>query len=549
MLHDERSGWQSDWSPAVRLRQISRGARWLRFAVLLAGIALLGAHLAVTYAVEETIAAAIAGIDVGLLVLGVGAAWLHIGSLTRERRRHALVESLATTLTAPRDIEAATRVGVDLPVAAGIADAALLAVTRTPDDDGPDMFVPVAVSGYPVGWLDQAPWLPAFPGDPPRLFTARMDGDDQPWLVPLEAGLGRRPWVAQLPIERRGELLGVMILARAQRCDALDDRSLLQTMSTLIASALEHARLYQAGYDERRGLVEQEARRREFLYAIAHELRTPLTSIQTFAELLEADAEASGVDEAGAILLASLSRGVDRLRALVDDLLDLGRMEEADLQLDVRPLDLAEPLRHAEQMLRPSFMAASQAFRVDLPAHPLVGLADARAVEQIALNLLSNAHRFTPPGGAITLRASVNNGAIRIEVEDEGPGIQDADRVRIFEPFYRVRRPDAPHVPGSGLGLAIARRMVEAQGGGIWVEPAPSGTGSCFCVQLPLLATGAGAPKSHEPAQGDPPGSQSQQPPASRTGGPVRDELRPAQPDPPPLLRPRGDWADGPAEG
>lgn len=490
MLHDDRH----TWSPAVRLRRIERAARGVRLAVFLAALALLGAHLAVTYAVEERIDPLIAGSDGVLALITFLAALLHIGGLTRERRRHALVETLATTLTVPRDIDGAARVSVDLPVAAGIADAALLAVTRTPDPDGPDVFVPIAASGYPSRWLERAMPLPAFPGDQPQLFAARMSAeDDQPWLTPLHPALGKRPWVAQLPIERGGELLGVLVLARAKRSDALTDRSLLLTLSALIANALEHARLYQAGHDERRGLMEQESRRREFLYATAHELRTPLTSIQTFAELLQADAATGGVDEAGAMLLASLSRGVDRLRALVDDLLDLGQMEETDIRLDVRPIDLAEPLRHAEEMLRPSFMARGQAFTVELPAHPLVVLADGRAVEQVALNLLSNAHRFTPAGGAITLRAAAHGADVVIEVEDEGPGIDTADRIRIFEPFYRVRRPDAPNVPGSGLGLAIARRMVVAQGGRIWVEPAEVGTGCRFCFELPLLATGVDA--------------------------------------------------------
>jgi signal transduction histidine kinase len=301
------------------------------------------------------------------------------------------------------------------------------------------------------------------------------------WLLGLELSVGRNPWVARIPIVRGDEALGQLLLA-SPKPGALRDRALLQTLGTILAAALDHGRQYQVAFERTRDLEEQNARRREFLYAIAHELRSPLTSIQAFAELLNTDR--SLVQRDNELLLSSLARGVDRLATFVNDLLDLGRVESG-LRVRIGTIDVCEGLRGVETMLRPAFMAREQALTIDLPDGQLVAMGDERAMEQVMLNLLSNANRFTPSRGAVTVRASEADGRIRVEVHDSGPGIEAQDRHRIFEPFYRVQRSGAPEVPGSGLGLAVARRLTELQGGRIWVEGGENGVGSCFMVELP----------------------------------------------------------------
>ena len=144
----------------------------------------------------------------------------------------------------------------------------------------------------------------------------------------------------------------------------------------------------------------------------------------------------------------------------------------------------AEALRGAETILRPAFMSREQALTIDIPDSPLRAVADSRALEQVMLNLLSNANRFTPTQGAVGMRALLIEQRVRIEVLDSGPGNDQADRERIFEPFYRVHRAGAHEVPGSGLGLAVARRLTELQGGKLWVEAGDAG-GSRFCIELP----------------------------------------------------------------
>ena len=236
--------------------------------------------------------------------------------------------------------------------------------------------------------------------------------------------------------------------------------------------------------------IASEASDREFLYAIAHELRTPLTSIQAFTDLL------SERPVPAPQLVDSLARGVERLGTLVDDLLELGRSEERSERVELVALDVLAVLRRAEAILRPAFVQREQSLTMELPALPVLAHADAAALEQLLLNVLSNANRHTPREGAVAVRVTRTAELVRIEVQDSGPGIAVEDRERIFEPFYRVQRPGVPAVPGSGLGLAIARRCVELQGGRIAVDDAPGG-GSRFRVELasaPGTATAAGEP-------------------------------------------------------
>ena len=174
---------------------------------------------------------------------------------------------------------------------------------------------------------------------------------------------------------------------------------------------------------------------------------------------------------------------MERLGELVNDLIDLGRGAEAQ-PLRVAPLDVRSALRSAESVLRPAVMLRGQSLALELPERPLTALADPGALEQVVMNLLSNANRHTPPGGSIVVRAAEVGARVRLEIEDSGPGVLPADRARIFEPYYRVERRGVAPVPGSGLGLAVARRLAELQGGRVWVTEARSGSGACFCVEL-----------------------------------------------------------------
>ena len=406
---------------------------------------------------------------------------MHIARLTRERSRAALLAAVDETLRTPRDIAGAARAAASCLAEVGLADAGLVAVAREQEAGDPAL-VPVATVGYPDEWLEGAePRQLAIPAS--VAAAERVELRRNRWLAPLIRALGEQPWVARIPIAREDASFGLLLLT-ARRRGALGDAEALATVAAQLAAALDFASLYEATFERATTLEAQDARRREFLYAIAHELRSPLTSIQTFAELLAR--EHGTLDGASELLLSSLSRGVKRLGEFVDDLLELGRVEETEVRLELIEVDVGETLRSAEAMLRPSFMEREQTLSLELPAEPLRVRADARALEQVLLNLLSNANRFTPEEGTVAVRATRIDDRVRIEVDDSGPGIDPEDRTQIFLPFYRVQRDGAAEVPGSGLGLAVARRLTELQGGRIWVEEAPA-RGSRFCLELAAL--------------------------------------------------------------
>lgn len=231
-------------------------------------------------------------------------------------------------------------------------------------------------------------------------------------------------------------------------------------------------------------LADNQRLRRRLLADIAHELRTPLTIIQGNLEgMLE------GVVARDDVQLASLHEEAAQLGRLITDLRDLSLAEAGQLVLDLRPLDAAQLIGRAVGMLQP--LAEEKQIRLledcatSLP--PLHG--DAGRLNQVLYNLLTNALRYSPPGGTVTVCAAlVEDGAqtlLEIAVHDEGPGVAAADQPYVFEHFYRADQARERQSGGSGLGLAIARRLVEGHRGTIGVDSRP-GEGSRFWLRLPL---------------------------------------------------------------
>jgi signal transduction histidine kinase/DNA-binding response OmpR family regulator len=221
----------------------------------------------------------------------------------------------------------------------------------------------------------------------------------------------------------------------------------------------------------------------EFLAAMSHELRTPLNAIIGFSELL-LDPPEPTTDEKIVRDYANHIHGSGlHLLELINEVLDLARVEAGKLDLKVAPVDLAELLSQTAATMRP--LADRKAIRletaIDVGA-PVV--ADAARVRQVVFNLLSNAIKFTGDGGAVTLRACAADDEVLISVADTGPGIAAADRDRIFEAFERTTQGGDAHVEGTGLGLALSRKLVEAHGGRIEVN-SELGVGSEFTVHLP----------------------------------------------------------------
>jgi len=220
--------------------------------------------------------------------------------------------------------------------------------------------------------------------------------------------------------------------------------------------------------------------RRDFVANASHEIKTPLTAIRGFAEtLLGAPLPEA---ETRKYLQVILSHS-ERLSRLVEDLLELSRLESGTHKLAPAPLDVAALAEQLCVELEPSIRERSFDVRVHGEGAPRAH-ADTSAVEQILQNLLENALKYADSGKRIDVRVTRAGPSVRVDVEDRGPGIPEADRARIFERFYRVDRGRSREQGGTGLGLAIAKHLVQASGGEIWVESTP-GEGSTFSFTLP----------------------------------------------------------------
>lgn len=224
-----------------------------------------------------------------------------------------------------------------------------------------------------------------------------------------------------------------------------------------------------------------ETMRRDFVANVSHELRTPVSVIRANAETLVDHPDL--LPEKSALLHAAILRNSDRLTHILADLLDLARIEAGEAALQVGRVALAPAARRAVEAVELAARQKGVALAVDGP--PDLGVtADGNALDQILLNLLENAIKYTPAGGSVRIGAQAVRGMVRIVVVDTGPGIEPRFRERVFERFFRVDPGRSREIGGTGLGLSIVKNLVEAMGGEVGVAPADGG-GSRFWFTLP----------------------------------------------------------------
>jgi signal transduction histidine kinase len=222
----------------------------------------------------------------------------------------------------------------------------------------------------------------------------------------------------------------------------------------------------------------------DFLAIVSHELRTPLTAIHGAVRMLESDLAGPLSGDARS-LLGIASSNTARLGRVVDDLLDLQRIDAGKLALQSGSVDLRKILdRVLERHVRAAELA-EVTLSVECASLPRVPGEDGR-LEQVFANLLGNAIKFSPRGGLVEVRATATKGRVRVEIADQGPGISDSDRVRVFEKFVQLERADTRSKGGTGMGLAIAKGIVESHGGAIGLGR--RSRGSLFWVELPAEA-------------------------------------------------------------
>lgn len=288
-----------------------------------------------------------------------------------------------------------------------------------------------------------------------------------------------------VPLAASNTMIGILLVgSRSQRGLTREDLALCTTIGQQLGLNLKNAQLLRS-MGEIEALREADRLKSGFLAAVSHDLRSPLTAIRTSVEsLLDAGAIHSPLEQEH--LLHNIAGQTSRLGQLVDQLLDLSRIEAGSLPLDrdwtELPVLIADTIAKFEQLNKAC--SVERALPPALPLHYV----DPTRLAQVIWNLLENAHKYDPSHSTIKVEAQCGErtqNEVMITVADQGPGIPPGEREKIFQRFYRLNRDKRAHTQGSGLGLAICRGIVEAHGGRIWVEDRPGG-GSTFRITLPL---------------------------------------------------------------
>jgi len=284
---------------------------------------------------------------------------------------------------------------------------------------------------------------------------------------------------------RDGRILGTVLLVRKTPGAFHEEQvRLLTTFANQTTIAIEHARLYRDLIEKGRQLEAASRHKSEFLANMSHELRTPLNAILGFSEVLW-ERMFGDLNEKQAEFVQDILGSGRHLLSLINDILDLSKVEAGRMDLHLTSFDLPLAIESAVSLIRER--AARQGIALTVAADESLGemVADERKVRQILLNLLSNAVKFTPAGGRVEVKAERAGDWAELSVRDTGIGIAPEDQAAVFEEFRQVGGPAAQQLEGTGLGLALAKRFVELHGGTIGVQ-SEVGKGTTFTFTLPL---------------------------------------------------------------
>jgi signal transduction histidine kinase len=272
-----------------------------------------------------------------------------------------------------------------------------------------------------------------------------------------------------IPIRREGNVIGLLLLESVS--DSQQDVAFLNRLSDHAAIAISNAQLYEE-------VQQANDAKSEFVSFVAHELKNPMTSIKGYTELLAAGA-VGPINEMQNNFLHTIRSNVERMSTLVSDLNDNSKIEAGRLRLDYKAVDMSEVIDEVTRSTNRQIEDRKQEIQVELPTSLPHVWADQTRVSQVLTNLVSNAHKYTPEGGKITIGTEVSTNqwdpagaaqVVHIWVQDNGIGISVEDQQKIFSKFFRSDDQKAREAPGTGLGLNITKSLVEMQGGKIWFE-------------------------------------------------------------------------------
>ena len=285
-----------------------------------------------------------------------------------------------------------------------------------------------------------------------------------------------------IPVLRESRVIGVLDLESTDPdYFTSDDVAFVRALASHAAIAIENAQLFEK-------VREANEAKSEFMSTASHELKIPMTSIKGFAKLLQMGA-GGDLSEQQQNFLNIIANNVDRMAQLVNDLLDVSRIEAGRIRLEIRDVQITDVIHEVVESVQNQIETKQLSLELDLADNLPEMRADYGRMVQIMTNLVSNAYKYTPAGGSITITAKPDNGdvhGIAVTVKDTGYGISEEDQVKLFTTFFRSADERVREEPGTGLGLAITKKMIESHGGELSFESAV-GQGSAFTVTMPLI--------------------------------------------------------------
>ncbi len=400
-------------------------------------------------------------------------------------------------LNAALDVDSAT--GLITEEARTVIGAHLAVTTMAPTPGLPVTPVAVELSDHLEPWRDR----------PPEAFTSGLEAQIARGLRPVrltQAELEAHPsWAGRAALDGDGRppmrgLLGAPLIGRdgrnlgvVQLSDKIDgdftedDEAIVVQLAQMASVALENARLYQE-------LRENDRRKDEFLAMLAHELRNPLAAVSNAVAVAR---RGQGSEDALDWGLDVVDRQVRHLARLIDDLLDVSRITRGKIRLRKGPIDVLGVVRGASEVVRPLVEDRKHELILTVPPGPVLAEADPTRLEQILVNLLTNAAKYTPSGGTIRLEVRRERAEIVFRVEDNGVGIAPEQLPGMFVLFAQGDRSLARSEGGLGIGLTLVRALAEMHGGSIAAFSDGPGHGSQFEVRLPAASTTRPAPPVH----------------------------------------------------
>lgn len=426
----------------------------------------------------------------------------------RQQRDNAVSEALyrvATSVASELDQQKLLQLVTD--EATALTGAEFGAFFFKPTREDGYSFLPDTLSGAPPAAFSKFPmpratplFGPTFRGEGTiRCDDVRKDPRFGQWGPQPSGHLPVVSYLAVPVIGRRGEVHGALLFGHGQpaRFTELHER-IVHGLAAQAGAALEKARLIKALRESEARARAADRRKDEFLAMLGHELRNPLAPITIALQLMKLRGESASVREQQVI-----ERQVRHLARLVDDLLDIARVTRGKIQIDKQRIELAPIVEKAVELASPLFEQRNHQLRLDVPRTGLVVEADPGRLAQVVANLLTNAAKYTEPGGSVVLTAQRCAGRIAISVKDNGQGIAPELLSRIFELFVQGERTIERAQGGLGIGLALVRSLVELHRGRVEARSDGPGTGSEFIIELPAAADEA--PRESPPPRAAPP--------------------------------------------